>query len=208
LRIIADRDIPQAASAFSEFGDVELVGGRSLTRDALGDAEILLVRSVTRVDGALLDGSNIRFVGTATSGVDHLDMDYLDRRGISYFDAAGCNARAVAEYVLACGFLQGPLSSRHRTAIQAGIIGYGHVGKIVCTMLSALGVDCVINDPPLAEAVPDNRFVGLEEALESDIVTLHVPYTEVGRHPTRGLIGLRQLRRIKPGALLINAARA
>ena len=83
MRIIADRDIPQAESAFSEFGDVKLIGGRELKSDALGDAEILLVRSVTRVDGRLLDGSNIRIVGTATSGVDHLDMDYLNGRGIS-----------------------------------------------------------------------------------------------------------------------------
>lgn len=184
-----------------------LVDGRSLTRAQLGDAEILLVRSVTRVDSGLLDGSNIRLVGTATSGIDHLDINYLRGREIAYFDAAGCNARAVAEYVLACGFLHGRLAFDRPGAVQAGIIGYGHAGKIVCSMLTALGVRCVINDPPLAEATTDDGFVELEEALASDIVTLHVPYTETGNFPTRGLIGLTQLRRLRPGALLINAAR-
>jgi erythronate-4-phosphate dehydrogenase len=102
VQIVADREIPEAAAAFAQFGDVKLVVGRDLTREQLGDADVLVVRSVTKVNAGLLDGSNVRLVGTATSGTDHLDEQYLLDRGIQQFDAAGCNARAVAEYVLAC----------------------------------------------------------------------------------------------------------
>lgn len=207
MRIIADRDIPQVQSAFSEFGDVELVSGRALTAPQLGDAEILIVRSVTRVDNRLLENSKVRFVGTATSGIDHLDTDYLRERGIAYFDAAGCNARAVAEYVVACSFLHGHLGSVDVGAIKVAIIGFGHVGKIVHAMLSALGLDCVVNDPLLEQDAHDVRFVDLDAALSCNIVSLHVPYTELGEFPTRGLIGAAQLSQMLPGALLINAAR-
>ncbi len=207
MRIVADRDIPHARTAFSKFGEVELAAGRSLSRDRLGDAQILLVRSVTRVDHRLLDGTDIRFVGTATSGVDHLDTEYLNLRKIPYFSAAGCNARAVAEYVLACGFLHGPLGSRGSSSVRAGIVGYGNVGKIVCSMLTSLGVHCVVNDPPLADSSPDVSFVELDEALDSDIVSLHVPLTEAGDFPTRHLIGAKQLSRLRPDTLLINTAR-
>lgn len=207
MRIIADRDIPQVQSAFSEYGDVELVSGRTLTPAQLGDAEILLVRSVTRVNKGLLEHSKIRYVGTATSGIDHLDTRYLQERGIAYFDAAGCNARAVAEYVVACSFLHGRLGSVGAAKLTAGIIGYGHVGKIVHAMFSALGVRCVVNDPLLEHDLHDVPFVDLADALQSDIVTLHVPFTELGEFPTRGMIGATHLAQMRAGTLLINAAR-
>jgi erythronate-4-phosphate dehydrogenase len=207
VRIIADRHIPDAAIAFSDFGDVLLVDGRNLTRRQIGDAEVLLVRSVTQVDSSLLDGSKVGFVGTATSGTDHLDKAYLDERGIRYFDAAGCNARAVAEYVVACGFLCGKLATNHPGSLQAGIVGFGHVGKMVASLFDALGVRCVVNDPLLALHNTNDQFVSLDEVLASDIVTFHVPLTDADEFPTRGLIGRRQLDQLTPHALLINAAR-
>jgi len=207
LRVIADRDIPQVRSAFAEFGDVCLVSGRTLTPGQLRDAEILLVRSVTRVDKGLLENSKIRYVGTTTSGIDHLDTVYLQERGITYFDAAGCNARAVAEYVVACSFLYGRLGLADAGELTVGIIGFGHVGKIVHSMFSALGVECVVNDPLLDDDLQNVRFVDLEDALASDIVTLHVPYTELGEFPTRRMIGAAQLTLMRAGALLVNAAR-
>ena len=207
MRIIADRDIPQVKSAFSEFGEVELVSGRSLTPAQLGDAQILIVRSITQVDQSLLEHSKICIVGTATSGIDHLDTRYLQERGIVYFDAAGCNARAVAEYVVACSILCGRLGSVERGELTAGIIGFGHAGKFVHAMLSALGVACVVNDPLLEPEQHEARFVDLEVALQSDIVTLHVPITELGEFRTRGLIGTAQLAQMGAGTLLINAAR-
>ncbi len=207
MRIIADRDIPQVQSAFSDFGDVELVSGRSLTSEQLGDAEILLVRSVTKVNKDLLEHSKIRLVGTATSGIDHLDTRYLQERDIDYVNAAGCNARAVAEYVVACSFLLGRLGSVDASELTAGIIGFGNVGKFTHAMLSALGVACVVNDPLLEPEQHDVRFVDLDDALQSDIVTLHVPLSELGEFPTRGLLGAAELAQMGARTLLINTAR-
>jgi erythronate-4-phosphate dehydrogenase len=209
VQIVADREIPQVTEAFAQYGQVKLVTGRDLTPDQLGDAEILLVRSVTKVNAALLDGSSIRLVGTATSGTDHLDESYLLDRNIERFDAAGCNARAVAEYILACLILHQRTLSRGFEQLQVGIVGFGHVGKMVYQLLSALGIRCVVNDPLLLskemESAPAR--VSLDEVLVSDVITLHVPYTEIGPFPTHELLGGAELARLKPDALLINAAR-
>ena len=102
LRIVADRVIAQAQTAFSACGTVTSVDGRQLNATLLQTADILLVRSVTQVDRQLLAGTAVRFVGTATAGTDHIDLDYLKSQGIGFAAAAGCNARAVGEYVLAC----------------------------------------------------------------------------------------------------------
>lgn len=207
MQIVADREIPEAAAAFAQFGDVKLVVGRDLTREQLGDADVLVVRSVTKVNAGLLDGSNVRLVGTATSGTDHLDEQYLLDRGIQQFDAAGCNARAVAEYVLACLILHDRNLSRGFEQLQVGIVGFGHVGKMVYGLLSVLGIRCVANDPLLANDATEPVLVSLGEVLASDVVTLHVPYTETGPCPTRKLLGIEELAELKSDALLINAAR-
>lgn len=207
MRLFVDREIRGAPDVFTRFGDVSLFSGRTLNRAELTDADVLLVRSVTRVDAALLDGTPVRIVGTATAGTDHLDLEYLHRREIKTFDAAGCNARAVAEYVLACSLLASQLQRRPATDLRIGIIGHGHVGKHVAALFSALGLDCVINDPPLATTGTGAGYATLEAALACDIVTLHVPLTASGNHPTRGLLGAAELAMIRDDALLINAAR-
>ncbi len=207
MRLFVDREIRGAAEVFARFGDVTLFSGRALSRVELKHADVLLVRSVSRVNAALLDGTPVRIVGTATAGTDHLDLSYLQERGIEVFDAAGCNARAVAEYVLACCLAAGVLQQRPATALSIGVIGYGNVGKQVAALFAALGMSCVINDPPLAAAGSTVAGATLEAALASDIVTVHVPLTDGGDHPTRGLLGAAELAAINDDALLINAAR-
>lgn len=207
MRIIADQNIAYAAEAFAEFGEVELVDGRALTADQLGTAGILLVRSVTKVDAGLLSGTKVRFVGTATAGTDHCDLDYLRQRGIEFADAPGCNARAVAEFVLACVLVHCLESGREPAELCAGIIGYGHVGTEVLARLTAIGMRCVVNDPPRAMTENLPSHVDLETALRADIVTLHVPLTAQGPYPTAGLLGAAELELVRPGALLLNAAR-
>lgn len=207
MLIAADREITHAETAFAEFGSVRLVSGRTLETAQLRDADILLVRSVTRVDEALLRGTPVRFVGSATSGTDHVAIDYLRSRGISFAAAPGCNARAVAEHVLACVLLEAQGTGRDPARLTAGIIGYGNVGMAVTTLLQVIGVTCKLNDPPCAEIDDEQRFVSLEEALDSDIVTLHVPLTESGPHRTRDLIDARAIRLLRSGAILINTAR-
>jgi len=206
LKILADRRIPRVAEVFGRLGEVRLFEPPRPKPRQLRDCELLLVRSVTRVGPGLLAGSRVRLVGTATSGVDHLDTAALEAAGISWFSARGCNARPVAEYVLSALSL---LSLRRGTPLRgatAALVGCGQVGSCLAGLLEAVGVRCLRNDPPLQERFGGD-YLSLDEVLEADIVSLHVPLTRSGPHPTWSLLDAARLRRMKPGAVLINTAR-
>jgi erythronate-4-phosphate dehydrogenase len=193
--------------AFSTLGEVSLVSGRELQAGQLRDADILLVRSVTRVDAELLDGTPVRFVGSATIGFDHVDLDHLQSHGIGFSTAPGSNATSAAEYVISALLV---LSERQQFDLAdktVGIIGCGNVGSRVHQKLAALGVECLVNDPPLQEQGGGRDFVGLEEVLGADIITLHVPLTHAGRYPTFHLIDEAFMTRLRPNATLVNTAR-
>lgn len=207
MLVIADQNITEASNAFSEFGEVRLLPGREMKAEFVRDADLLLVRSVTRVDESLLRDANVKFVATATSGIDHVDCDYLNERGMGCAFAPGSNAQSVAEYVLCAVLVRMAAQDRSCKGLRAGIIGCGHVGSRVADMFAALGVECLLNDPPLQQSGDPRRFVDLDTALAADIVTLHVPLTDGGRHPTRFLLNGENLRRLRPDALLINTAR-
>ncbi len=209
MKIVADRDIPEIANAFAEFGDVELLGGREIGPGHLRDCRCLVVRSVTRVDAALLAGSAVEFVATATIGTDHVDTDYLASAGIGFANAAGCNAEAAAEYVIAGLFALSEARGFDPFARRAGIVGCGNVGSRVHLKLEALGIDTLVCDPPLAaRGGPDNEFVDLDTLLrDCDLLTLHVPLTRNGAHPTRHLLDSSRLAALVDDCVLINAAR-
>mgnify|MGYP005811783145 CR=1 FL=1 len=205
LRLIADSGIAHAAAAFAEFGAVRLLEGRRIAREDVRNCDVLLVRSVTRVDESLLAGTAVRFVGSATAGVDHVDETYLRTAGIAFSAAPGCNARPVAEYVVAAVLAwAGP---RRVRGLRAGVVGCGHVGRAVAALLGALGMQCLGNDPPRVTAEGAVGYVDLETALAADVVTLHVPLTRAGSWPTENLLGAAALERLKPRALFVNAAR-
>jgi len=207
MHIIADENIPSVARAFASLGEVTLLPGRGMQPSQVRDADILLVRSVTRVDERLLQDSRVRFVGSATIGFDHVDRGYLAGRGIGFATAPGSNATSAAEYVvsalLALAGQQG-LELRGRTA---GIIGCGNVGSRVRHRLCALGMHCLVNDPPLQAQGGHDDFVDLDTLLQADVITLHVPYTRDGDHPTHHLADAALLARLRPGAVFINTAR-
>ncbi len=207
LRIVADPNIAAVEEAFADLGDIRLVRGREWTPHVVRDADLLLVRSVTRVDESLLRDSRARFVGTATSGVDHIDQTYLASRRIAFAACPGSNAQAVAEYVLSAVLVLCEMRGLSTPRTTAGIIGHGQVGSRVARLLSALGMRCLIHDPPLADWSGDPRYRSLDEVLTADLVTLHVPLTDEGPYPTRGLIGRHALSQMKPDAILINTAR-
>ncbi len=205
MKLVADRVMVDAAEAFGDFGELSLVDGRRLAPSDLADCDVLLVRSVTRVNQALLADSPVCFVGTATAGTDHIDLDYLAGRGIAFAAAPGCNARAVGEYVLACVLALHPAQALD--GLRCGIIGLGHAGSAAARLLAAAGVSCIACDPPRAAVEGEQGFVTLAAALDADIVSLHVPLRDDGPWPTRHLLGAPELGRMRPGALLINAAR-
>ncbi|MDQ3564082.1 MAG: 4-phosphoerythronate dehydrogenase [Pseudomonadota bacterium] len=207
MRIIADPNIAYVGDAFASLGDLCVVPGRDWTPEIARDADLLLVRSVTRVDAALLEGSRVRFVGTATSGVDHIDLEYLSRKGIAFAAAPGSNATAVAEYVLSALLILAEQRGAVLKGMTAGIIGCGHVGARVTDLLGALGVECIIHDPPLQELTGEVKYRTLDDALSAHVVSLHVPLTASGSHPTVNLIGLEEFTRMRNDAILINTAR-
>ncbi|MCI0400034.1 MAG: 4-phosphoerythronate dehydrogenase [Gammaproteobacteria bacterium] len=207
MKIVADSQIPLARGAFSTMGDVLLVPGREISPDLVSDADVLLVRSVTPVNGDLLAKSHVRFVGSAASGIEHVDVGYLQGRGIGFASAVGGNANAVAEYVLSAIFAVLDQQASTLSGKTVGIVGCGRVGSGLLAKLRALGVPCLINDPPLKEKTGDGQYVDLNAVLSADIITLHVPLTCDGTYPTFHLVDEGFLGRLKPHAILINTSR-
>jgi len=207
MRIVADENIPYVREAFGALGEVHTVHGRRITREILATAEVLLVRSITKVNQDLLESTAVRFVATATIGEDRIDKDYLKARGIGFSSAPGCNANSVGDYMVAA-LLE--VSARHQLALDGltmGIVGVGNVGPRVLAKATALGIRCVLNDPPLAEQTGDPRYRPLSEILDCDLITLHVPLAKGGPHPTWHLADAAFLSAMKPGAILINTSR-
>jgi erythronate-4-phosphate dehydrogenase len=207
MRIIADENIPCVAKAFASLGEVTLLPGRGMTPAQVRDADILLVRSVTRVDARLLGETDVQFVGSATIGFDHVDRGYLARRGIGFTTAPGSNATSAAEYVVSALLALNAQQGFEPAGKTVGIIGCGNVGSRVRHKLAALGMNCLVNDPPLQAQGGHNAFVDLEAVLQADVITLHVPYTREGSYPTHHLADAAFLERLRPGAILINTAR-
>lgn len=200
MRLICDENIPFVHRFFDGFGEVRAVPGRTLDAAQLRDADALIVRSVTKVNEALLEGSNVKFVGTCTIGTDHLDTAYLRQRGIAWASAPGCNAGGVVQYVLAA---LARLRPRWRE-LRVGVVGAGGVGGRLIRTLQALGVECVAYDPLLP---PEPHLTGLDQVLRCDVICLHTPLTRTGPYPTYHMIGDRELEAIAPGALLLNGGR-
>ena len=207
MKIIADENIPYVKEAFASLGEITTLPGRSMAQKDLEDAEILLVRSVTQVNEQLLKNTAVKYVASATIGFDHLDAEYLEKRGIPWATSPGCNATAAAEYVVTALFHIASVKRISLNGMTAGIIGCGNVGSRVKQRLTALGVNCIVNDPPLQEREPHQNFVKLEEALSADIITLHVPLKKTGSHPTHHLLNQQNLSRIDDKSILINTAR-
>lgn len=207
MRIIADQQIACVQEYFSSLGQVHLVDGREINADLIHDADMLLVRSVTRVNQALLQNSKVKFIGSATSGTDHIDFSCLEDTDIQVAHAGGCNARSVAEYVLSCLFIWACRNGQDLFTKRVGIIGQGHVGSQLKNLLESIGIHCMINDPPLKDKTGLSFYLDLEEVLSADVVTMHVPYTDQGKYPTRNMVDHDFLTRMRNDALLINTAR-
>ncbi len=207
VQLVIDEGIPFAREAFSQFGSVTLLPGRTITPATLREAHALIVRSITKVDAALLGETNVQFVGTATTGVEHVDQQYLADRNIRFAAALGCNANAVAEYVLTALLVTAQARDIVLNGKTIGIIGAGRIGSRVAAKASALGMQTILHDPPLARATGDRCYRPFSEVLRADVLTLHVPLTPDGPDATVHLLGDRELSRVTPSSILINTAR-
>ena len=206
-RVVADSHIPHLRGLLEPYAQVDY--RERITAADVRTADALLVRTRTRCDAALLDGSQVQFIGTATIGTDHIDLDYCRAHHIAVANAPGCNAPAVAQWVhatLGRWMLHRGIASP--AALTLGVVGVGHVGSIVARWAHELGMRVLLCDPPRAAREGDGDFVALHQvALEADVITLHTPLTRQGQWPTWHLCDTALLRRAHRCRLLLNAAR-
>ena len=207
MKLMIDDAVWGYKEIFSEFGEITTLPGRSINRKSLLDCEILIVRSRTKVNKLLLDGTKVRFVGSTVAGLDHIDENYLHENGISFASAQGCNANAVAEYVISAISNLANDYSFDLSTKTLGIIGVGNVGTRLNFKAEQLGITTLLNDPIREINEGKNEFVDLDIALNADIVTFHTPLTFSGSHPTHKLLGSHNFEIIKEDSILINAAR-
>ncbi len=204
MKIVVDENMPHACELFAEFGEVVPLPGRQIGAADLQDADVLLVRSVTRVDAGLLASCpRLGFVGTATIGTDHIDTALLAERGIPFFSAPGCNKYSVGDYVLSALLV---LAERHELSLDQmslAVIGAGNTGECVAGKAEALGMRVLRCDPPRARQEGAAGFVDYRAALSADIVSFHVPLTREGPDATFHLLGQREIAARPIGQILI-----
>jgi erythronate-4-phosphate dehydrogenase len=214
MKILGDSQILLFDELFSSLGETATYSGRELSEGQLIGVDALITRSTLNVDQALLANTDVKFVGTCTIGIDHLDTAFLDQQNITWANAPACNANAVVQYVLSA---MAQLAPQWMSA-TVGIIGCGNVGGRVYRRLTALGVNCKVYDPILSALLPVDLSIGLsgqnnpdlvslEELLQSDIITSHAPLTTTGDFPSYHLLGEKELEQLRPNTLLISAGR-
>lgn len=207
MKIVADQKIPFVDEAFGPFGEIVKYDSKAIDNDAVKDADALLVRSETKVTGELLAGSKLRFVGTATIGTDHVDLDFLRAHKVQFASAPGCNSNAVVQYVFSVLFT---LAGRNGFSLKGktlGVVGTGNIGSKIVPLGRKLGMNVLENDPPLARSTGDSRYVSLDDLMDADFITVHVPYTKTGQDPTHHLFDAGRLAKMKAGSTLINSSR-
>ncbi|CCK76452.1 Erythronate-4-phosphate dehydrogenase [Oleispira antarctica RB-8] len=219
MQIVADENIPLLEQFFSEFGEIRKVAGRTMTSEDVKDADILLVRSVTKVNETLIANSPVKFIGTCTIGTDHIDLAYLDalnqqrrannQQKIAFSSAPGCNAEAVVDYVLSAVSVLIDKRDQIFQDLSVGIIGVGNVGFRLRRRLEAMGVTVIAVDP-FKDAEEVGELSALDDALKADVVSLHIPITlaeDAAEHATYHLINEQRLQKMQPNACLINTCR-
>ena len=210
MLLVIDDKIPFMRGQAERLGRAVYLPGAEIDPGDVREADALIVRTRTKIDKHLLEGSRVRFVATATIGTDHIDTSYLDARGIGWASAPGCNAGSVAQYV-ACalaGLWQEGVLTMPPEACAVGVVGVGHVGRRVCEAVRRMGCRVLACDPPRAEAEGTAGFATLEEVLaEADVVTLHVPLTREGKYATYHMADAVFFEALKKKPVFINAAR-
>lgn len=204
IKILADRNIVGADTLFGQLGEVLTFSGREI--DSLAGVDVLLVRSVTRVDDSLLDGADLQFVGTATSGYDHVDCEALRRRDIPFAHAPGSNADSVVDYVLSALANSDDQLEKLLAGAALGIVGYGNIGRRLHQRLQAIGIRCLAYDPWLS-GEEYTALTDLETLLGCPVVSVHAALTDARPWPSRHMLSAAALADLPESGLLINAGR-
>ena len=204
MKIVADKHIPFLEGVFEPYAEVVYIDGRQINHDDVVDADALIIRTRTKCNADLLDGTKVQLISTATIGTDHIDLDYCARHGIEVHNAEGCNAGGVMQYVFSALYGVAARKNIKLDGANFGIIGVGHVGSKVEHMARYLGYNVLRCDPPRAAAEGEEGFCSLEYLLaNSQIVTMHTPLDDT----TRGMADEEFFMLMQPGAIFINASR-
>ena len=205
LKIIVENKIPFVKGLLDPYATVEYLAPENITAKAVRDAAALVIRTRTKCNSALLDGSKVKLIATATIGTDHIDPEYCMRKGITVVNAPGCNAPAVAQYVFSSllHIINRPLSS-----MTIGVVGVGHVGSIVARWAEGMDMNVLRCDPPRQHREDGDGWVDFDTILEkADIITFHTPLTEYGNYATYHMLGKEQVAKLKRAPIIINSAR-
>ncbi len=213
LKWVVDDVIPHTAALEALMGDVTILPGRDITPTTISDADILLVRSITPVNESLLAGTSVQFVGTATAGINHFDIDAIERLGVAWSAAPGSNAVSVVEYVL-CALATAGWFERVIAGSPVGLVGLGQVGERLAHRLMRLGCEVLAYDPLRSDWPSDIRRAELEEILCQPVISLHANLHDQSPHASRGLLDadragqmIAALSEREDGGLFINAGR-
>ncbi|WP_294627602.1 4-phosphoerythronate dehydrogenase PdxB [uncultured Bacteroides sp.] len=209
MKIIIDDKIPYIKEAAREIADeVIYVPGKDFTPQLVRDADALIVRTRTHCNRELLEGSQVKFIATATIGFDHIDTDYCKQAGIKWTNAPGCNSASVAQYIQSSLLVWKAARNKKPDELTIGIIGVGNVGKKVAKIAQDLGMHILLNDPPREEKEGNHSFTSLHKiAEECDIITFHVPLYKEGKYKTFHLADENFFYSLKRQPLIINTSR-
>jgi len=206
-KIVVNKHTPSVVEAFSHLGKVVALETLAVTREAVRDADILVVRSETKVNEQLLEGSSVKFVGTVTIGTDHVDERYLASKGITFVSAPGSNSNSVKEYIASALCVWSRRTGAPLAGKTIGVVGVGNVGSKVARAARTLGLNVMLNDPPLSRITGDEKYRPLDELMDADFITIHVPLTKSGDDATFHLFNEARIGKMKRGAVLINTSR-
>lgn len=207
-RILIDNKIPYIKGVFEPHAQVSYLAPSEIDREVMRDTDVLITRTRTRCNEALLAGSPCQLIATATIGFDHIDTAYCDQHHIAWCNAPGCNATSVAQYVLSCLVLLQQKQGWEWSDRTIGIVGVGHVGSAVAKVCQLLGMQVLLNDPPRARKEGSEGFVSLQEIAQTcDIISFHAPLTREGTDATYHLADASFFDQCKSGVTIINTAR-
>jgi len=205
--IAIDEAIPYWEAAFSGLGDIHLFSGRTPEKNTLLNADALVVRSITPVHEPLLDGSKVRFVASASAGIDHIDLKYLQDREIGFRHAPGCNANTVSEYIATALCVFADRRGWTLGGKSLAVIGAGHVGTHVAQKAKALEMKVLLCDPPLRDQTANFQYRDYQEVLEADFISFHVPLEKAGAYPTLHMLHREILNQLSTHQVIINTSR-
>ncbi|MBN1116964.1 MAG: 4-phosphoerythronate dehydrogenase PdxB [Bacteroidales bacterium] len=208
MKIVADDKIPFLNGVLEPFCDVEYIEGKYISRENIKDADALIIRTRTKCNAELLDGTSVKFIATATIGFDHIDTKYCKENRIQWTNAPGCNSGSVQQWFMAAILYFAKENKIDLTTRTLGIVGVGNVGRKILRFTDSLGLRVLINDPPRARkegACGFNTMNTIQK--ECDIITFHVPLNTAGDDKTYHLVDEQFLSKLNPGSLLINSSR-